>query len=470
VARLDAATRSDRLPALEQELRQLLGGDQISTGPSVLALHGEDLSFHAPCLPDIVVYPGRTGDVAAVLEIALRHEFPVVPFGAGSSLDGHVVPVRGGIALDLTRMDRILEVRPQDMLVRVEAGVTRGTLDKALGQHGLFFPVDPGADATLGGMAATNAAGTMTLRYGKMRTQVLGLEAVLPGGRVIRTGTAAAKSSAGYDMTGLLVGSEGTLAVITELLLRVQGIPEDVAVLRASFPDVEGACRLAGAVVSSGLLAQRIEFIDAWEVQAVNHFAGTDFPASPMVFVELAGAPAAVEADVDALRWLVGECAGSAVQVERDPTERSRLWRARHDLFFAEKSMAPGKEVASTDVCVPVGELAGAVAAHQLALRDLGLMGGVSAHAGDGNVHAAVLFDPGHPGEIDRVHEFGERLVIDALARGGTCSGEHGIGLGKREALEREHGDLIGLMTGVKELFDPLGIMNPGKLLPDVHR
>lgn len=467
MTRLEAGSRSDRLPALEQELRQVLKEDQVSTGSSVLALHGEDLSFHASCLPDVVVYPASTDDVASVLEIAVRHEFPVVPFGAGSSLDGHVVPVRGGIALDLTRMDRILELRPQDMLVRVEAGVTRGTLDKALGQHGLFFPVDPGADATLGGMAATNAAGTMTLRYGKMRPQVLGLEAVLPGGRVIRTGTAAAKSSAGYDMTGLLVGSEGTLAVVTELLLRVHGIPEDVAVLRASFPDVDGACRLASSVVSSGMLAQRIEFIDAWEVQAVNNFAETDFPESPMVFVELAGAPAAVEADIQALRWLVDECAGNAVEVERDPTERARLWRARHELFFAEKSMAPGKEVASTDICVPLGELAGAVAAHQSALNDLGLMGGVSAHAGDGNVHAAVLFDPAQPGEVERVHEFGERLVIDALQRGGTCSGEHGIGLGKRGALEREHPDLIGLMTGIKGLFDPLGIMNPGKLLPD---
>jgi D-lactate dehydrogenase (cytochrome) len=448
------------------ELQTLLGAGQVGLGHSERVLHGEDLSFHAPRLPDAVVYARSTEDVVKVLAFAADHEVPVVPFGAGSSLDGHVIPVAGGIALDTTGMDTIAEISPSNLTARVQAGVTRLTLEKALGQHGLFFPVDPGADATLGGMAATNAAGTMTLRYGKMRPQILEVEAVLPGGRTIRTGSQAAKTSAGYDLTGLLVGSEGTLAVITELTLRVQGIPESVVVFRASFPDVQSACDLAGAVVSAGLGAQRVELLDAWEVKAINNIAEAPLPESPLVFIELAGAPAATHADAEQLRWLLAEAGATEVREERDPTRRAQLWRARHDLFFAEKSMAPGKAALSTDVCVPLSELAGAVIAHQEGLARHGLLGGVSAHAGDGNIHAAVLFDPRDRDEQHRVDAFVDELVEDALRRGGTSTGEHGIGLGKRHALALEHADQLDLMAAIKGAFDPKGIMNPGKLLP----
>lgn len=449
-----------------EDLQGVLGPGQVGVGDSERVLHGEDLSFHPPCLPDAVVYARSSEDVSKVLAFAAAREVPVVPFGAGSSLDGHVIPVDGGIALDTSGMSAILAISPTGLTARVQAGVTRLALERALGQHGLFFPVDPGADATLGGMAATNAAGTMTLRYGKMRPQILELEAVLPGGRTIRTGSAAAKTSAGYDLTGLLVGSEGTLAVITELTLRVQGIPESVVVFRASFADVQTACDLAGSVVAAGLCAQRVELLDAWEVQAINNIAAAPLPERPLLFVELAGAPAATDADAEQLRWLLGEAGATEVREERDPTRRAQLWRARHDLFFAEKSMAPGKEALSTDVCVPLAELAGAVVAHQEALARHRLLGGVSAHAGDGNIHAAVLFDPRDADEQRRVDAFVDELVEDALRRGGTSTGEHGIGLGKRHALALEHGDQLDLMAAIKAAFDPQGIMNPGKLLP----
>jgi D-lactate dehydrogenase (cytochrome) len=417
-----------------------------------------------------VVFPRSADEVAAVLRVANEERVPVVPFGAGSSLDGHVIPVRGGVSLDLTRMNRILDVSTRDLTATVQAGVTRLQLEKRIGQDGLFFPVDPGADATLGGMAATNAAGTLTVRYGKMRPQVLALEAVLADGSTIRAGSRAAKTSAGYDLTGLLVGSEGTLGVITELTLRLRGIPEALLLVRASFADVDAACACATTLVATGVPVNRLELIDEWEVLAANSYAGSGFPEGPMLFVELAGSPAAVDSDLADVREVLAEKRATDVLEERDPTRQRRVWRTRHDLFFAEKAMAPGREALSTDVCVPLSELAGAIRATREAIDSRGLIGGVSAHAGDGNIHAGLLLDPSDPDEMARAEELVEELVDDALARGGTCSGEHGIGLGKIGALRREHGDQLELMHAIKRAFDPNGILNPGKLLPTVDR
>ena len=390
----------------------------------------------------------------------------MTPFGAGSSLEGHVIPVAGGISLDLTRMDRILDVSPADLTATVQAGVTRGALERAVGEHGLQFPVDPGADATLGGMAATNAAGTTTVRFGKMRANVLAAEAVLPGGRIVRTGSRAPKTSAGYDLLGLLVGSEGTLGVITELTVRLQGIPEHAVVLRLSFPDVESACRAATTIVAAGAGVTRVELLDAWTIAAINAYQGTDFPAGPSLFVEAAGTEGTVTSDLELVEAIAESEGATAVVAERDQTARARLWAARHSSAYASAAAAPGKRSRSTDICVPLSELAAAVSFAREEVERRGLIAGIVGHAGDGNVHLSLHVDPDDPEEVRSSDELIELLVTDALARGGTCTGEHGIGLGKVHALEREHGDLVPLMQGIKELFDPHGIMNPGKVLP----
>ena len=409
------------------------------------------------------VFPDADGVMN--LPLADAGGIPVTPFGAGSSLEGHVIPVSGGISLDLTRMSRIVRIAPEDLSATVQAGVTRGALERAAGQHGLFFPVDPGADATLGGMAATNAAGTTTVRFGKMRANVLEVEAVLAGGRIVRAGSRAPKTSAGYDLLGLLIGSEGTLGVITELTVRLQGIPEHAVALRLSFPDVESACRAATAIVAAGAGVTRVELLDAWTIAAINAYRSTDYPAVPSLFVEAAGSEGAVLADLETVRDLAAGEGVLELVVERDPDARSRLWAARHASAYASAAAAPGKSSRSTDICVPLSELAGAVGFARAEVERRGLIAGVVGHAGDGNVHLSLHVDPDDPTEVASSDELIELLVTDALARGGTCTGEHGIGLGKIHALEREHPDLVPLMRGVKALFDPKGIMNPGKVL-----
>jgi D-lactate dehydrogenase (cytochrome) len=453
--------------ALRAALVRALGDPgRVSTGASERDLHAADITFHRPRRPDVVAYAASTEDVAAVLALADEHRVPVTPFGAGSSLEGHVIPLRGGISLDLTRMDGILDVSPADLTATVQAGVTRTALEREAAQHGLFFPVDPGADATLGGMAATNAAGTTTVRYGKMRANVLALEAVLPGGRVVRAGSRAPKTSAGYDLLGLLVGSEGTLGVITELTVRLHGIPEHAVALRVAFPDVEAACRAATAIVAAGAGVTRVELLDGWTIEAINAYQGTVFPAGPTLFVEAAGSEGAVTADLELVREVAAAEGSTDLVAERDPTARVRLWAARHASAYATAAATPGKKPRATDVCVPLSELAATVSLARREVERRGLVAGVLGHAGDGNVHVSLHVDPDDPDEVRSSDELIELLVEDALARGGTCTGEHGIGLGKIQALEREHGDLVPLMREIKRVFDPNGIMNPGKVLP----
>jgi D-lactate dehydrogenase (cytochrome) len=448
-------------------LAAALGGDatRVSTGDSDRDLHAADMTFHTPRRPDVVLYPMSTAEVAAVLAVADERRLPVTPFGAGSSLEGHVIPVAGGISLDLTRMDRILRIEPENLIATVQAGVTRSALERAAAAHGLFFPVDPGADATLGGMAATNAAGTTTVRYGKMRANVLALEAVLPGGKVIHTGARAPKTSAGYDLTGLLVGSEGTLAVITELTVRLHGIAEHAVALRMSFPDVESASRAAVSAVAAGVGVTRLELLDEVNVRAINAYSGTGYPETPCLFVEATGTALSVEGDLDLVLELATAEGAREVVYERNADARARLWSARHNTAYSWSRLWPGLKHCSTDTCVPLAELPGAVATARAELDRLALRGGIVGHVGDGNFHVGVAVDPDDAEEVARFRELAARLVEDAIARGGTCTGEHGIGLGKLDALAREHADLLPLYRGVKALFDPRGIMNPGKVV-----
>jgi D-lactate dehydrogenase (cytochrome) len=452
---------------LRSDLVGLIGDEQrVNDGDSALDQHASDLSYHPAHRPDVVVYPTSAAEVAAVLAYADAAGVPVVPFGAGTSLEGHVIPLHGGISLDLTRMTRIVALRPDDLTVTVEPGVTRSQLEAAAGPHGLWFPVDPGADATLGGMAATNASGTTTVRYGGMRAHVLELEVVLADGRTVRTGTRAVKSSAGYNLTNLFIGSEGTLGVITELTLRLHPIPDHIVVARAAFPSVEAACRAAASLIGVGVLVTRCELLDATTIAALNAFAGTSFPESPYLFVEFGGAEAAVAGDLVTTREIAEDEGATAFESESDPTARAQMWSARHNALMASLALAPGSKAMTTDVAVPVSELAAAIEHARRALDESGLRGGIVGHVGDGNFHVAFLLDPDDAGSIAQADALNGAVVADALARGGTCTGEHGIGYGKLAYLEQQHGDLVPLFRGIKQLFDPRGILNPGKVVP----
>jgi len=451
---------------LRTELLRLIPDERrVTDGDSALDQHAADLSYHPPRRPDLVVYPESTEEVAAVLRYANEAGVPVTPFGAGTSLEGHVIPLEGGISLDLTRMASILSVRPDDLTATVQAGVTRSQLESAAGPNGLWFPVDPGADATLGGMAATNASGTTTVRYGGMRHHVLALEVVLADGRVVRTGTRAVKTSAGYNLTNLFVGSEGTLGVITELTLRLHPIPDHIVVARAAFPSVEAACRAAAGIIAAGVLVTRCELLDAMTIAALNAFAGTDFPISPYLFIEFGGTQAGVSGDLETTRELAEDEGATAFESESDPTARAQMWSARHNALMASLALSPGSKAMTTDVAVPVSELAAAIEAARTALDASELRGGIVGHVGDGNFHVAFLLDPDDSDSLAQAASLNKAVVEDALARGGTCTGEHGIGFGKLDYLEREHGDLVPLYRGIKDLFDPNGIMNPGKVV-----
>ena len=452
---------------MDIEALQAALGDpgRVSTGESDRAVHGEDMTFHTRHPADVVVYPVSTEEVSRVLALANDEGVPVTPFGAGSSLEGHVIPVEGGISLDLSRMDRIVAVEPESLMATVQSGVTRGALARAAGEHGLWFPVDPGADATLGGMAATNAAGTTTIRFGKMRANVLALEAVLPGGDVIHTGSRALKTSAGYDLTGLFVGSEGTLGVITELTLRLYGIPEHVVAARISFPSIEAACNTAVGAVAAGTGVRRLELLDAMNIRAINAYKGTSFTEVPSLFVEAAGSESSVEDDLELVLGLAEEEGAVEVAHERDADRRAELWAARHSAAYAWAQLWPGTRECVTDVCVPLEQLPAAVMYARETADRLELRAGILGHVGDGNFHVGVTVDPDLPSDVEGWHELSRLVVEDAVARGGTCTGEHGVGIGKIPALELEHSDLLPLYRGIKELFDPRGIMNPGKVV-----
>ena len=448
-----------------EDLRGLAA--HVADGPSDRATHGEDLTYHTPHEPDAVVYPESTAEVSRVLAYANDNGVPVVPFGAGTSLEGHVIPTRGGISLDLGRMTRI-EIHPGDLSATAEAGVTRSALNRRAGEHGLQFPVDPGADATLGGMAATNASGTTTVRYGGMRAHVLGLEVVLADGTVLHTGSRAFKTSAGYHLAGLFVGSEGTLGVITELVLRLHGIPEYTIAARATFPDLDAAVRAAVAVVGSGVAITRVELLDELTLRACNRYKESSYPEAPSLFLEFAGTEAGVTGEVQAAGEICAAEDSLSFEFEREEEARNRLWEARHHAAFALAAAAPpGCKFKATDVCVPLSELPGAVRHARGLVEERGIEASIIGHVGDGNYHVGFSVDPADADAIAAAEQVNHEIVEYALARGGTCSGEHGIGLGKVGYLEQEHGDLVPVMRGIKRLLDPNGILNPGKILPD---
>ncbi|MBX5435762.1 MAG: FAD-binding protein [Alicyclobacillaceae bacterium] len=454
--------------SLADDLAQLLTPDQVSQNPSVLDHHSRDESYHQPRRPDVVVFPQSTEDVARVLRYAQQHRVPVVPFGTGTALEGHVVPVRGGISLDMARMNRVQEIRPADFLVCAEPGVTRRQLNRELRPHGLFFPVDPGADASLGGMAATGASGTTTVRYGAMRDNVRKLEVVLAGGRVVEIGSLAAKSASGYHLTGLFIGSEGTLGVITKLWLRVYGVPEWTVAARAEFPDVDSAVRASTALIGAGVAVARLELVDEVYMAAVNRFKGTAYEEVPTLFLEFHGSRGAVEADIAVAREIATEEGCTRFTFVAEEAERNRLWEARHAALHALMAQYPGRRHMATDVCVPVSKLPEAIARARRRMRELGVCGGIVGHVGDGNYHVGLAVNPDDPDDMAKAEALNEAVVEHALALGGTCTGEHGVGLGKRRYQAREHGDALELMRAVKQLFDPLDILNPGKLVdPD---
>lgn len=451
------------------DLKSILSAEQVSASQSVLEHHSVDESYHRGPLPDVVVFPESCEDVVKVVNYAAANKIPVIPFGAGTSLEGHIVPVHGGISLDMTRMDRIVEVRPQDFLVRVQPGVTRMKLNKHLQRYGLFFPVDPGADATLGGMAATNASGTTTVRYGAMRDHVRSLQVVLADGTVIQTGTLAAKSSSGYHLTDLFVGSEGTLGVITELWLKVHGIPEKTIAARARFPDIQSCVDACTAMIGYGIAATRMEFVSEELIAKFNAYKQTNYELAPTLLLEFSGSAAVVAHEVELAQEVALDHGCSAFEFVASEAERQAMWTVRHNALYAFMQHYPGYRHMATDVCVPFSKLAEAVLFAKQLLHETGIEGGMIGHVGDGNFHVTIPVKPDDADNMAAAHQYNERLVERAIALGGTCTGEHGVGLGKMKYQALEHGSALQVMRAIKAVLDPLHIMNPGKLIDPVE-
>ena len=449
------------------DLKGLLG-DRVSTSDSVREHHSHGESWHAPGLPDCVVFPASTEEVAAIVKVCALHRRPIVPFGMGSSLEGHVNAIHGGVSIDLTRMTRVLRLSPEDLDITVEAGLTRLKLDAHLKNTGLMFPIDPGADATIGGMAATRASGTTAVRYGTMRDNVLGLTAVLADGRIIRTGGRARKSSSGYDLTRLFVGSEGTLGVITELTLRLYGKPEAVRAAVCPFESMEGAANTVIQTIQLGIPVARIEIIDEAQLRVVNAYSKTDYPLAPTLFFEFHGtSEIAVEDQIRSVEEIAREHGAKGFKWASSLEDRNTLWQARHNAYYATVASRPGARAWTTDICVPISHLAECILETQADLKDARVVAPLVGHAGDGNFHLIIMLDPADKKEFDTVTRISERLVERALRFGGTCSGEHGVGFGKLKYLAAEHGEALDVMRCIKKAIDPDNLMNPGKLIPE---
>jgi D-lactate dehydrogenase (cytochrome) len=448
------------------ELETLLG-ERFTTAAAVRDQHGRDESYHPPAPPDAVAFPATTEEVREVVRFCARERIPLIPFGTGTSLEGHVAALEGGVCIDLSRMDQVLEVNPDDLDCLVQAGVTRKQLNTHLRDTGLFFPIDPGADASIGGMTATRASGTNAVRYGTMRENVLGLTVVLASGEVIRTGGRARKSAAGYDLTRLFIGSEGTLGVITEIRLRLQGIPEAISSAVCAFAGIEGAVETVIATIQSGVPVARIELLDEVQMSAcIRHSKLGEYDEAPTLFFEFHGTRAGVEEQAEQVQALAAGCGGGDFRWATRPEERNRLWQARHDAYYAAIALRPGARAYVTDVCVPISRLAEAIRETKRLIAEHGLLAPLVGHVGDGNFHLSILVDPENQAEIDTARLLSGRMVEQALACGGTCTGEHGVGYGKMRYLEAEHGaGALEVMRTVKRALDPLNLMNPGKIV-----
>jgi D-lactate dehydrogenase (cytochrome) len=452
--------------ALEQ-LRPALG-DRVSAAEAIREHHSHGESYHPAALPDLVCFPQSTEEVQAIVTVAARERLPIVPFGAGTSLEGHVQALYGGISIDLRQMNRIPRVSVEDLDATVEAGVTRGQLNHHLRNTGLTFFVDPGADCTIGGMTATRASGTTAVRYGTMRENVLGLTVVLADGRVIHTGGRARKSASGYDLTRLFVGSEGTLGVITEITLRLHPQPEAVSAAVCPFATLEGAVRAVISTIQLGIPVARIELLDETQLDAVNRYSKLDYAVQPTLFFEFHGDnDRAVGDQARAVQEIAAEHGGTEFAWATRPEERARLWQARHDALYATKALRPGSKAWTTDVCVPISRLAECILETKKANAEATMPVALVGHAGDGNFHLVFVVDPASDTELAQVKRLNERMIDLALSLGGTCSGEHGVGYGKLRAVAAEHGAAIDVMRQIKQALDPQNLMNPGKLIPE---
>src|SRR5450755_3340980 len=450
------------------ELRKLYG-DRVSTAHAVREQHGKDISFHEAHLPDAVVFAESAEEVQQIVQLCARHKTPIIAFGTGTSLEGHISAPNGGVSLDVSRMNKVLLVNEADLDVVVQPGVTRKQLNEYIRATGLFFPIDPGADASLGGMASTRASGTNAVRYGTMRDNVLALKVVRGDGEIITTGTRAKKSSAGYDLTHLFVGAEGTLGIICELTIKLRGIPETVAAAACSFESVRGACQATILAIQTGIPVARIELLNAAQVQACNSYSKLSLPETPLLLLEFHGSENEVAEQSKNFSEIAKECGGGDFTWTTRPEDRTKLWQARHDAYWAVKALRAGAGVVATDVCVPISRLADCVTETEADLKRLNLQSPIVGHVGDGNFHCSLVCDVDDPGEMARGEDFMHRLVERAQAMGGTCTGEHGIGQGKQKYLKAElGGEAIDAMRAVKQALDPQNIFNPGKILPAV--
>ncbi|WP_409306021.1 FAD-binding oxidoreductase [Peribacillus sp. SCS-155] len=441
--------------------------ERISTNEAVMEQHSRGMTYHTGRLPDIVVFPVSEEEVAAIVKYAAEKKIAIVPFGAGSSLEGHVIPVKGGISLDFTLLNNIVSVHPEDFIVKVQPGVTRKQLNLQLKKHGLFFPIDPGADATIGGMAATNASGTNAVAYGTMKQNVLGLRTVLASGEVIMAGGETVKSSAGYNLKDLFVGSEGTLGIFTEIVLKLSGIPEATIAAKAYFTDVVAAGAAAEMVLQAGVRIGKIELVDSRTIEAVNHYRGTTFLEKPTLFLEYSGSPEEVEHGISNIKQLMESAGCLEFVYERDSLKRAELWEARHSAAIAIVNRKPNQMLVSTDVCVPISELSSAISYARDVIDKYSIEAALLGHVGDGNFHAAFGVNPNDEDEMTRFYQMNDEIVEYALSHRGTCSGEHGVGMGKVKYLKKERGNSLEVMRSIKRVLDPDNILNPGKIFAD---
>ena len=446
-----------------EQLRAIVG-DRVHLGEAIRLQHGSSESHFAAVLPDAVVYAHSTEDVVAIVQACIAAEVPIIPFGAGTSIEGNTTPVRGGISLDLSEMNQILVVNPDDFDCTVQAGVRREQLNEHLRDMGLFFPIDPGANATLGGMASTRASGTNAVRYGTMREAILSLRVVTPDGREIRTARRARKSAAGYDLTRLMIGSEGTLGIITEVTLRLHGIPEQISAAVCGFDSIEGAVNTVVQSIQLGVPLARVEILDDVQMKAVNLRSGLGYPELTTLFFEFHGSPVGVAEQVENVKMLAEANNGGEFKWSNLPEERSKLWKARHEAYYAALALRPGSVGWATDVCVPIGRLAECITETKRDLEQTHIPAPILGHVGDGNFHVIFVLDPDRPEEQEEAERLNRRLVERALAMDGTCTGEHGIGLGKQDWLVEELGDAVEMMRVIKRAIDPKDLFNPGKI------
>lgn len=450
---------SDAISVLKQKF-----GDRLSQSEAVRSHHSHTTSWLPQQLPDAVVFARTTAEISDIVRTCHEYKCPVIAFGIGSSLEGHVNAPHGGVCIDTSEMNNVLQVNAEDLDVIVQPGVTREALNEYLRDTGLFFPIDPGANASLGGMAATRASGTNAVRYGTMKDNVLALEAVMADGSIIRTGSRAKKTAAGYDLTRLLVGSEGTLGIITELTLKLYGVPEMIAGGICSFPTIEAACNAVITTIQYGIPVSRIELLDEVQIRACNAYSGLDLPVTPLLLLEFHGTEQGVQEQADLFTTIAADYTPHEFKWTTDPAERKKLWKARHDAYFAAMNIMPGSEGVSTDVCVPISRLAECVNETHQDIQENGLLSTIVGHVGDGNFHCLPMAMPDDKEMNAKIETFLKRLSERAIRMGGTCTGEHGIGQGKQDYLVQEMGDSVQFMKMIKQSFDPENIMNPGKI------